>query len=77
VFGNQWNASVIEPTIEYHTLGAIDKKYIEDVVAISKSTSTNNTWKRLISIESFDYSWRPDPNSPSYIYVFGNKWNCS
>ena len=75
VFGNQWNASVIEPTIEYCTPGAIDKKYIEDVVAILKSTSTDNTWKRLISIESFDYSWRPDPNSPPYIYVFGNKWN--
>ena len=22
-----------------------------------------------------DYSWRPDPTSPPYIYVWGNQWN--
>ena len=75
VFGNQWHDSVTEPTIEYHIPGATDKKYVNDVIGIVKSTSTNNNWKRLIPIESFDYSWRPDPNSPPYIYVFGNKWN--
>jgi len=75
VFGNQWHDSVTEPTIEYHTPGATDKKYITDVIGTVKSTATDNHWKRLIPIESFDYSWRPDPNSPPYIYVFGNKWN--
>ena len=75
VFGNQWHDSVTEPTVEYHTPGATDKKYITDVISIVKSTATDNHWKRLIPIESFDYSWRPDPNSPPYIYVFGNKWN--
>jgi hypothetical protein len=75
VFGNQWHDSITEPTIEYHCPGATDKKYITDVVALAKSTATDNHWKRLIPIESFDYSWRPDPNSPPYIYVFGNKWN--
>jgi hypothetical protein len=75
VFGNQWNDAINEPTIEYHQPGATDKKYITDIIAIVKSTSTESYWKRLIPIESFDYSWRPDPNSPPYIYVFGNKWN--
>ena len=75
VFGNQWHDSVTEPTIEYHAPGATDKKYITDIAAVAKSTATDNHWKRLIPIESFDYSWRPDPNSPPYIYVFGNKWN--
>ena len=75
VFGNQWHDAVIEPTIEYHQPGAIDKKYIVDIVATSKSTATESHWKRLIPVESFDYSWRPDPKSPPYIYVFGNKWN--
>ena len=75
VFGNQWNDAINEPTVEYHQPGATDKKYITDIVATVKSTSTESYWKRLISIESFDYSWRPDPNSPPYIYVFGNKWN--
>jgi len=75
VFGNQWHDSVTEPTVEYHVPNATDKKYITDVVGFVKSTATDNHWKRLIPIELFDYSWRPDPNSPSYIYVFGNKWN--
>ena len=75
VFGNQWHDSVIEPTVEYHQPGAIDKKYIVDIIATTKSTITEPHWKRLIPIESFDYSWRPDPKSPPYIYVFGNKWN--
>jgi len=75
VFGNQWHDSITEPTLEYHTPGATDKKYITDIAAVVKSTATDNNWKRLIPIESFDYSWRPDPNSPPYIYVFGNKWN--
>ena len=75
VFGNQWNDAVIEPTVEYHQPGATDKKYITDVLATAKSTATEHHWKRLIPVESFDYSWRPDPKSPPYIYVFGNKWN--
>ena len=75
VFGNQWHEAVIEPTIEYHQPGATDRKYVTDIVAITKSTATDNHWKRLIPVESFDYSWRPDPHSPPYIYVFGNKWN--
>jgi len=75
VFGNQWHDAINEPTVEYHQPGATDKKYITDIVANVKSTSTESYWKRLIPIESFDYSWRPDPNSPPYIYVFGNKWN--
>jgi len=75
VFGNQWHNSIKEPTVEYRVPGATDKKYIDDIRAIIKSTATESHWKRLISIESFDYSWRPDPHSPPFIYVFGNKWN--
>jgi hypothetical protein len=75
IFGNQWHDGATEPTIEYHTPGATDKKYITSTFGLVKSTATDNHWKRLIPIESFDYSWRPDPNSPPYIYVFGNKWN--
>ena len=75
VFGNQWYDATTEPTLEYHAEGATDKKYITSTVGLVKSTATDNHWKRLIPIESFDYSWRPDPTSPPYIYVFGNKWN--
>jgi hypothetical protein len=75
VFGNQWHSSTIEPTIEYVVPGATDKKYVTDILGLVKFTATEKYWKRLIPIESFDYSWRPDPKSPPYIYVFGNKWN--
>ena len=75
VFGNQWHNGITEPTVEYHTPGATDRKYITEHIALVKATTTEKYWNRLIPIESFDYSWRPDPNSPPYIYVFGNKWN--
>ena len=75
VFGNQWNPIELEHTVEYHTPNAVDIKYITDIKAILKSTSTDIKWKRLLDIESFDYSWRPDPREPALIYVFGNKWN--
>ena len=28
----------------------------------------------LHDIKSFDYTWRPHPLDPPYIYVFGNQW---
>jgi len=73
VFGNQWNDATIEPTVEYHTTGATDKKYITDTIAY---VSPNfDKWKQLISVDKFDFSWRPNPNDPPYIYVFGNQWH--
>ena len=73
VFGNQWHDAMTEPTLEYHVEDATEKKYVTEIVP--NVTKTQEYWKTLIPIESFDYSWRPDPNSPPYIYVFGNKWN--
>jgi|LakMenEpi03Aug12_release.lakeMendotaPanAssembly.Ray.scaffolds.fasta_scaffold00229_38 hypothetical protein len=75
VFGNQWNDALQEPTVEYHCPGATEYTYIDNIKALVKSTATENHWKKLLPIESFDFSWRPDPKSPPYIYVFGNKWN--
>ena len=74
VFGNQWYNAVTDPTLEYHVPGATDKKYMDIVARVASDPSK---WKQLIPVEKFDYSWRPDPNSPPYIYVFGNKWNDS
>ena len=42
---------------------------------VAKVTYTAKHWKTLIPIESFDYSWRPNPHSLPYIYVFGNQWH--
>jgi len=75
VWGNQWNDATIEPTLEYHAPGATERKYMTDVIARIKPAPTDDRWSRLIPVDSFDYSWRPNPTSPPYIYVFGNKWN--
>jgi hypothetical protein len=71
VFGNQWNPSVLEPTVVYNA-GGTEIKYMEEPVAtVAQDTAA---WELLDDIESFDYSWRPNPTDPPYIYVFGNQW---
>ena len=71
VFGNQWNVATLEPTIEYHVEGATQRKYITDIVA--KVAPYTEGWTNVEDVEKFDYSWRPNPTDPDYIYVFGNK----
>jgi hypothetical protein len=71
VFGNQWNSAVLEPTVIY-TTGGTEIKYVDDIVATVAQDHT--AWELLDEIESFDYSWRPNPTDPPYIYVFGNQW---
>lgn len=75
VFGNQHWPAEIQPTIEYHMPGATERKYMEWPTA--KLNPCRNNWVTLESIdeESWDWSWRPDPGDPAYIYVFGNQWN--
>ena len=71
VFGNQWNSAVLEPTVIYNA-GGDQIKYVDDIIAtIAQDVSA---WEMLDDIEEFDYSWRPDPTDPPYIYVFGNQW---
>jgi len=72
VFGNQWNPGVLEPTVVYHVKGATERKYVEDIIAKIQPNKAN--WELIDDIESFDYSWRPNPTDPPYIYVFGNQW---
>jgi hypothetical protein len=56
----------------YVVPGATDRKYITHVHA--KLTSRkDNRWHTLKECE-WDYSWRPHPKDPPYIYVFGNQW---
>ena len=70
VFGNQWNDAILEPTIEYHVEGATQRKYITDIVATV--APYKEEWVVVEDVEQFDYSWRPNPKDPAYIYVFGN-----
>jgi hypothetical protein len=69
VWGNQFNNSVIEPTIEYHCDGATERKYMNDKVA--KTLPMVENWKILVPVDDFDFSWRPDPSSKAAIYEWG------
>ena len=71
VFGNQWNPATLETTVVYHVDGATEIKYMEPI-AIAAPDMTN--WELLDDIAEFDYSWRPNPTEPAYIYIFGNQW---
>jgi len=74
VFGNQWWPAEKWPTVEYHVQGATERKYIDSPVA--KLLPDTAGWTRLVDRPyTFDYSWRPDPGDPPYIYVFGNQWH--
>jgi hypothetical protein len=71
-FGNQWNGPELEPTVEYRVAGATEVKHIHEVKA--KVLPDSRRWNILHDIKqnSFDFSWRPNPTDPPYIYVFGN-----
>lgn len=71
VFGNQWNSAVLEPTVVYNA-GGTEIKYVDDIVATLAQDMA--AWESLDDIAEFDYSWRPNPTDPPYIYVFGNQW---
>lgn len=79
VWGNQWHDGVTDPTVEYWVEGATERKYITEQIAKLKSDYESNkeNWKILIPVDtnSFDWSWRPSPYEPPYIYTWGNQWN--
>ena len=72
VFGNQWYPAERMPTVEYHTPGATERKFINSIQA-QLPEQHNNCWNTLVDCE-WDYSWVPDPGDPPFIYVFGNQW---
>jgi hypothetical protein len=75
VFGNQHWDSVIMPTVTYSVPGATKTKYMDWPIA--QLTATKDQWKILepIDQESWDWTWRPNPTDPPYVYRWGNQWN--
>jgi hypothetical protein len=71
IFGNQWYPAEIMPTVEYHVLGATERKYMTEPHA-NLAERHDNHWHTLYDCD-WDYSWRPEPESPAYIFVFGNQ----
>ena len=56
----------------YRVPGATDVKYINSPGA-KLLPKRGKHWHSKIDCE-WDYSWRPHPKDPPYIYVFGNQW---
>jgi hypothetical protein len=71
VFGSQWNPGVLEPAVTYST-GGTEIKHVDNIIA--QVAPTSESWTLLDDVIEFDYSWRPNPTDPPYIYVFGNQW---
>jgi hypothetical protein len=71
-WGNKYIPAEIEPTLEYYVEGASERKYMGDVRVFPQY----DRWTEHVKVDSskFDFSWRPDPTSPPYIYVWGNKY---
>ena len=73
VWGNQHNCAEIDPTVKYHAPDSSEQKFMSDLIRVAP-VPENWTERQQIDKSKFDMSWRPDPTSPPYIYVWGNKW---
>jgi hypothetical protein len=68
-FASEWHD---EGGPVYAMPGAVDRKYITNIRA-KLTPKHDNHWHTLEDC-NWDYSWRPHPKDPPYIYVFGNQW---
>ena len=77
VFGNQHWPAIKMPTVEYHAAGATERKFLDYPAA--KLLPNLDAWHvpEEIDVDNIDYSWRPDPGEPAYIYHFGTNYQQS
>lgn len=73
VWGNKYIDGKLRPTLEYHVPGATNKKYMPDLLKVLPE------WDKWVEVQAvdkskFDFTWRPDPREPAYVYVWGNKY---
>lgn len=73
VWGNKYIDGKLRSTIEYRVPGATEKKYMTLHVPVLPE------WDKWVEVQpvdkdKFDFSWRPDPREPPYIYTWGNKY---
>ena len=71
VFGNQYYPAEVMPTVRYAVTGATEEKFMD--LSASLQPHHDDHWRTIIDC-AWDYTWRPEPGSPDYIYVFGNQW---
>ena len=70
-WGNKWVPAEVKPSVEYRVPGATQYKFMPELVTLTPqddmwTKSTNPQWA------DFDYTWRPDPHSPPYIYQWAD-----
>ena len=63
------------PTLIYKVEGATKVKHIDTFKPKLKSKPELFELFEDIEMHLFDYSWRPNPTAPAYIYAWGNQWN--
>jgi hypothetical protein len=70
-WGSKYSPAEDKATLEYHVPGATEVKYMDEVVELLPEW---DKWKIFHSVNRnrFDFTWRPDPKEPPFIYVFGN-----
>jgi hypothetical protein len=63
----------LKASLEYHAPNSVNIKYINHLVELVPEW---DKWKNIEYIDkgSFDFSWRPDPREPAFIYQFGTQW---
>ena len=69
-WGCKFHPVEIKSYVEYHVDGATNVKYMSEVVELLPEL---HKWVEVQSIDNFDFTWRPDPREPAYIYTWGNK----
>jgi hypothetical protein len=82
VWGNKYISNIYKPTLEYISseiprlatgkpIGQI--KYMDNDVEVLPEW---DKWviHQPVDETKFDFTWRPDPLEPAYIYVWGNKY---
>ena len=73
VWGSKWNEAAVEPVIAYYVSGATERKYMSSEIKLLPN-KTNWDIPSDIDANKFDFSWRPNPTSPPYIYQFPTQW---
>jgi len=73
-FPVQWNWDNIGGPV-YRVPGATADKYVGYFTAKTRADMSNWRIPNNIKLDSFDFSWRPHPKDPPYIYKFPTVWN--
>ena len=69
VFGNQLYEGAIMPTLRYTVADATEIKYVDNIKPTLAHKPELFEHFEKIDTEAFDYSWRPNPTAPAYIYA--------